>query len=172
MGRGGEGDGQDKRGLLLAICAARCARMGLGSNVVDGGARRHLCVRGGWKTTWLQGAVAACAGWSWQHQRARATGAPGTSAILVEMRAKGFLGPLLSSLQIPLGTKDAAATVASAVLRFLSLVPEFVEQFMGGFGAEAAGVAGGHGAAPHGLQTQVGTLALGGCVEPAGDAGL
>ncbi|GFR49626.1 hypothetical protein Agub_g11698 [Astrephomene gubernaculifera] len=30
----------------------------------------------------------------------------------------------------PLGAKDAAATVASACLRFLSLVPEFVEEFM------------------------------------------
>ncbi len=51
----------------------------------------------------------------------------------VKLLAYGLPTPSLSSfLQIPLGTKDAAATVASAVLRFLSLVPEFVEQFMGG----------------------------------------
>ncbi|KAG2433810.1 hypothetical protein HXX76_008167 [Chlamydomonas incerta] len=32
--------------------------------------------------------------------------------------------------ETPLGAKDAAATVAAACLRYLSLVPEFVEQFM------------------------------------------
>ncbi|GLC34833.1 hypothetical protein PLESTB_001169200 [Pleodorina starrii] len=35
-----------------------------------------------------------------------------------------------SKQETPLGTRDAAATVASACLRYLSLVPEFVEEFM------------------------------------------
>ncbi|KAG2484368.1 hypothetical protein HYH03_016784 [Edaphochlamys debaryana] len=34
------------------------------------------------------------------------------------------------SSETPLGAKDAAATAAAACLRFLSLVPEFVEEFM------------------------------------------
>ncbi|PNW76200.1 hypothetical protein CHLRE_12g544115v5 [Chlamydomonas reinhardtii] len=48
----------------------------------------------------------------------------------VVTKKKGVASKKKKEGETPLGAKDAAATVAAACLRYLSLVPEFVDQFM------------------------------------------